>query len=374
MLQGILYPQGIINQMFLLIMIFWSAVATFKYFFSRSFNSKILNATLCVVFLYIVYGGYIIFFGDGVILYDRVSPSDYVYLQNSLISLLPIFLFYSFASKGYLTGERIARYVPLFLVVFICYFFRVAIKTRVQLGTDDITNNSSYLFLSLIPILYYLRRKLLLQYLILVICLLFVTIGMKRGVYLLSFFSIMYFLLTSMVNQPKSKRILMILLFGFISVFSIYYLSKIMDTNEYLIKRLEETIEGKTSGRDRLYSMIWNEIKTENNLLHFLFGRGANSTLKYAGNYAHNDWLETLCNNGILGFGILLYFFITLFTQVGILKKAENYVFHSFVLVVFLLFSKTLFSMSVQDIDVVLSMLLGYGAYIINQQTVSSKV
>ena len=373
MLQGILYPQGIINQTLQMIMILWSGMSACKYLFSRSCDSKILNATSWVVLMYVVYGGYIILFGDGVILYDKEAPSDYVYLQNSLVSLLPIYLFYSFASRGYLTEERMARYISLFLLVFILYFFRIMFKTRVELGTEDITNNASYLFLSLIPLLYFLRNKLLLQYFLLAICIVFVLLGMKRGVYLLAFFSTIYFLFTSLVNQSRIKQIFIILLFGGISIFVINYIAELMDTNEFFMKRLEETIEGKTSGRDTLYSTIWNEIKTEDNLLHFIFGRGANSTLKYAGNYAHNDWLETTCNNGILGLCILVYFFISLFSQIGSLRKTQYYIYYSFILVVFLLFTRTIFSMSIQNIDIASSMLLGYCAYLIKQQVTIPK-
>jgi O-antigen ligase len=371
MLQGVLYPQGIINQTLQMVMIMWGGLAACKYLLSRSCNSKILNATSLLILMYIVYGGYIIFFGDGVTLYDKAAPSDYVYLQNSLASLLPIFLFYSFASRGYLTGERIARYIPLLILVFIVHFLKIMVKTRLQLGTEDITNNASYLFLSMLPILYFLNGKLLLQYLAFAISLAFILMGMKRGVYLLAFFSTIYFLFTSLLHQSRFKQIVIVLLFGSIAIFIINYMAELMDSNEFFIKRIEETLEGKTSGRDRLYSTIWSEIKTENNLLYFIFGRGANSTLKYAGNYAHNDWLETACNNGILGLCLLVYFFITLFSQISALRKAQYYVYHSFIVVVFLLFTKTMFSMSIQDIDIVLSMLLGYSACCIRQQTIN---
>ena len=373
MMQGFLYPQGIINQTLQMVMILWSGMAACKYLLGRACDSKILNATSWLVLMYILYGGYIIFFGDGVTLYDKAAPRDYVYLQNSLASLLPIFLFYSFASRGYLTGERIARYIPLFILVFIVHFLRIMVKTRLQLGAEDITNNASYLFLSLLPILYFLKGKLLLQYLVLSICLAFILMGMKRGVYLLAFFSTIYFLFTSLVNQSRFKQIVMVLFFGSMAIFVINYIAELMDTNEFFMKRLEETIEGKTSGRDRLYSTIWNEIKTEDNLLHFIFGRGANSTLKYAGNYAHNDWLETTCNNGILGLCILVYFFISLFSQIGSLRKTQYYIYYSFILVVFLLFSRTIISMSIQNIDIASSMLLGYGAYLIKQQVTIPK-
>ena len=80
-----------------------------------------------------------------------------------------------------------------------------------------------------------------------------------------------------------------------------------MSNSEYFVSRYEQTLEGNTSGRNDIYENLWNTLLLEPNPLYFYLGRGANSTLNIVGNGAHQDWLETFCNNGLLGVIILFF-------------------------------------------------------------------
>lgn len=74
-----------------------------------------------------------------------------------------------------------------------------------------------------------------------------------------------------------------------------------MDNSAYF----NQTLEGNSSGRDSIYSILWYEFLENGSLFYCLFGFGADATISIAGNFAHNDWLELLINNGLLG--IVLY-------------------------------------------------------------------
>ena len=97
------------------------------------------------------------------------------------------------------------------------------------------------------------------------------------------------------------------------------------------------------------------------NIFYFFFGRGANSTINIIGYFAHQDWLETFCNNGLLGVFILFRFFYVFGKSVWLSKKYfPVMMFFSFLILFFASFSKTMFSMSIQNLNICQSLLLGY--------------
>lgn len=137
-----------------------------------------------------------------------------------------------------------------------------------------------------------------------------------------------------------------------------------MNNSAYFMARIEQTLEGDASGRDVIYGTLWNTLLLESSPFYFYFGRGADSTLRVAGAFAHQDWLETFCNNGLLGIIILLGFFYAFGKNAW---KSRNVfpgmMFYSFITLFIIIFSKTLFSMSIQELDVSESMLMGYFAF-----------
>ena len=137
-----------------------------------------------------------------------------------------------------------------------------------------------------------------------------------------------------------------------------------IETSELFTSRIEDTIEGNSSNRDILYGQLINAFKTETNILNVLFGHGANATIGIAGNYAHQDWLETLTNNGIIGCFILFMFYLSILIRAIKQKNIfQNNMFYSFMILVFILFTKTIFSMSIQDMYIYETLLLGYFTY-----------
>ena len=75
-------------------------------------------------------------------------------------------------------------------------------------------------------------------------------------------------------------------------------------TNDYMMHRLEQTLEGNSSGRDVIYTTAWHAWFDCNNLGHYLFGFGYLGTICHPlmhGYMAHNDWLEILVDYGLVG-------------------------------------------------------------------------
>lgn len=121
-------------------------------------------------------------------------------------------------------------------------------------------------------------------------------------------FESLIFLYYKYKSTPKNKRFMMILLILLlISVISIIFI-RVVESSEYLQLRMERTIEGDVSGRDKIYEnafVAW----TEGDLLQLLFGYGFAQSVNIMGTFAHNDWLELLVCQGLLGVFLYLWIF-----------------------------------------------------------------
>ena len=362
MLQGVLYPQGIINQLLQLIMILWGMIVFGRYVFKQLKLSPFLKSVSMLCLMYIIYGVINILCGRED--FGSFHVSSFIYLKNSLNSLLPIFVFYDLSRRGFLTTDKIKKYIILFIPLTVVLFVKFQSLMLLDSGKDEMTNNLGYMFVSLLPYVYFFYRRPLFQYVIIGILMTFVAVAVKRGAILIFILGTVYFLFTTFKNGSRRKKIVNILLLLILITFVYYLIQYRIEASEYFALRIESTIDGDSSGRDVIYNTIWNEIIQETNVFEFLFGRGANSTIAIAGNYAHQDWLETLCNNGVLGGVVILYFFVSL---LGLIKKSyraiDPYMFDSFLTLSFIILAKTIFSMSIQNLDLYQSLLLGFLVY-----------
>lgn len=365
MLQEVLYPHGIINQSLQLIMLLWSMTAVCRYMVeSTEYSySSILKATFLLIVMYVIYGVINMMFGETMFI------GRYVYLQISLNSLAPIFLFYNFTMNGQLTRDRIRIYLPILILTCILLYYKTEREAILEMNNEEVTNNAGYFFVSLIPFLFFYAKKPILQYLFMGIILLYVVMGMKRGAILIGVISTIVFLYANINNSSKWTKVLTIMLTISIIVGTSVYIGYMMDNSDYFMVRVEQTLEGDTSNRDIIYGSLWNSLLSEQSPLNFYLGRGANSTLRVIGSFAHQDWLETFCNNGLLGVFILFSFFYTFGKNAWKSRHSfSGMMLYSFVSLFIIIFGKTLFSMSIQDLGVAESMLIGYFAYWVEQE------
>lgn len=362
-LQGVLYSPGIINRILQLIIIIWAFIECLNVLHTK-LRSPILKSLLFLLSMYIIYGSWIILFGDNITLKGGRAPSDYIYLQNSLNSLLPIFLFYRYTKLNLLTHRRIITYTYIFVLVAVLSFYKLQNNSILMTGRDEITNNIGYLFVSLIPFVYFFYKRSITQYILLGFLLLFIFMSMKRGAILIGTLSTIIFLYTNFKNTNLKKKFVLILLTSFFLIIGVNYLKKMLETSDYFVSRIEDTMEGNTSNRDILYGRLIDAFNEETNILNILFGHGANATIGIAGNYAHQDWLETLTNNGIIGCLILFMFYAGIFTTaIKQRNKFQTSMFYSFITLFLIVFSKSIFSMSIQDMCIYETLLLGYFTY-----------
>ena len=371
-LQGLLYPQGAINQILQLVMLLWAMVVAVPYILNIKNNPRVLNALNVLVLMYTVYGVCYLLFGTPYVIVESGNAiTKYIYLQNSLNSLLPIYLFYHYTRIGYLSEQRIKPYLITFFLMSIILFFTGYQDESGQLMADEVgllTNNMGYMWLSLLPFLFFLYERPFVQFLMLVVIMFFILLGMKRGAILLGTLATIYFLFRTYRNTNSVRTKTIIIVFSALVVLgTISYIGYLYTNNDYFVQRIENTQEGNVSNRDVLYTQLIEHFMNEQSVLRVLFGNGANYTLVVAMNYAHQDWLETLINNGVMGVLILLVFYLSLFKCMRKLFKPlrleTSHLAAAFCMLWCLMLGKTMFSMSIQDMSPLTTLPLGYLIY-----------
>lgn len=291
--------------------------------------------------------------------YDLPDTSPIRYLQSIYISLLPIFSFYYFAKKQSIT-EKYLKLVAIILIVatIASYYYNMETILSLNEGAEEITNNVGYSFVALLPLLVVFKKQPILQISLVIVCFTFVMQGMKRGAILIGTVMLIYFVWNLLRSTQGKQRVLVVVLLFIAGAFAFSMVSEMLTNSDYFVQRIEATKEGNSSGRDIIYSKIWESYLNETNFIQLLLGRGPNYTVKIAGNYAHQDWLELLCNLGLVGVVVYFYYFIGLAKDILYFRNNATVV-TILSLVFILLFLKSMFSMSYGGVDLSVSLCLG---------------
>ena len=301
-LQGVLYPTGgAISTGLLGINLLVSINCAIK-IWQMPNNPPYIKGLNLLVLMFTIYGFYLILMNPSTVYYrmSGMSMASYNYIKSIYLSILPIYAFYYFSLKGYLTAERLRWWAVVFCISCVVSYYlnmQQALEKLLERGSsvEETTNNVGYLFLSLIPIWVVYRRKPLLQYAGLAFCMAFILMGMKRGA---------------------------ILIGGVVVLYLIWQIIKNSRRKQHLINLKKTPIQ-------------------------YLFGRGANGTLEILGVFAHNDWLEIAVNQGLLGIAVYAVYWKQFYSTWRQSTNIEAKTILALVGIIY--FAKTIFSMSYAD-------------------------
>lgn len=364
--QGFLFGEGLLARLILVLFVgisfyYWMYAIT-KY--KLPFPLKMLSILLVI---WTLYGIPPILFGSKAAVSEGFET--YHYLKTIYISMLPIYTFYVFSQKKILTDSILRGWFVAFIIVAIgnyYYGMQKALNLMVEKGVDasEATNNSGYFvatLLCLVPVFY---NKKFLLYSVMGICLFFTISSFKRGAILSALLCcciIVWYSLKSQKFEVRKKRKtfrIWVLLFVFIVV-GCFFVANILATSDYFSYRLEQTLEGSSSGRDDIYSSFLNYFMSENSFKTFLFGNGAYGTLEIFGCFAHNDWLEIAIDNGLFLLVLYAVYWVSLLVTLSRGDKQSYYttIFASFVIIYFL---RSFLSMSYSDVTPYASCAIGF--------------
>jgi len=340
---------------------FYTIYALYKY----KMPSYMKGLTLLVA-MFTVYGVGLMLSGRVIITSWGVTTSNYNYLKNIYVSLLPIFPFYVFTRQRKLNVDMIRFWSLLFILLTILSFFSTKQLFVSEYGKVEFTNNLGYTFLSIIPLLVFWRRNRTVQFLGLAVIMIFILLCFKRGAIIIGTLSILIFLFQTTKESSQRQKLWTIILSIIVLVIGVFFIQNLIETSDYFNRRIEDTLEGK-SGRDELFGVFWNHFINESNPFIFIFGNGANATLTISDNYAHNDWLELAINQGILGVVFYLVYWIMFYKSWR--RSSFNKEIHLAIgLSLLIYFMKTLFSMSYGGMTLYSNICIGYCMAILSHE------
>lgn len=356
--QGLFYPSGsIISQAVLLLYLLMGLFFFIKTIFLKNNPSFVkiwilffLMQGICFIFSHkIVYG----LVNEAI---GKVTTFDQ--FKGIASFSLTFFVSYYVARKKTVSEKFLISVAIIFIILASIRFFYSAFMLRNTLGRDDVTNNVSYIILALVsyvPIVYKWKKLVSFMLLLLITCL--VIMGAKRGAILsfgiVSIFSLFYYC----KNNVLSAKLVFSMFIVVVAIVCFSYYQ--YESNEYLQRRMELTTQGDTSNRDIAYYQLFNYWLEDTNIVTFIVGNGAAHSVKVWGNYAHNDWLELLINNGLIG--VILYFLLLLKIRIYIAKSSLEFCFRwSAYIVLVIWFLKSIYSMGYMDIgSSIMTFLLG---------------
>lgn len=360
-IQGTIYPMGSVIPRICLVLVLLITL----YFWVQSFQKyriptplRVLNILILILFVYALfyqmYGNFAFRSFDGF----KYTAADNI--RTLIASMLPVYPIYLFTIKGYLNKKNIRIWFFVFLVVATFQFFAYE-SARLEMSiydTDGLTNNISYYFLALLPLVFLYRKSKILMYVCILYIMCFLIYGMKRGAILIGFCVILYIIYKDFKNSSVRKKVLISILVTLVSVFVVKYIMDLAASSNYFQYRLEQTLEGESSGRDSYYHFFFEHFFNENDIIKFLFGGGAYYTVKLNGNLAHNDWLELLTNQGLLGVSLLFAYWMTWSRYILRTRNSQYFpvLFSSFLI----FFVKSLMSMSIMDTLIYGMLPIGY--------------
>lgn len=292
-------------------------------------------------------------------------------------SISPIYAYYYFA-KHDLIDERWFRTVLIFLVVAV--YYKELDEKRNQLShyvhiEEDVTNYIGYYWASLVAFIYFFKGKPMIQYPLLTAFTIMTVSNFKRGAIISLIVVVLIFIFYSLKNNSTFSKIVSAVLVCSVAYIIFDFITDLYLNNDYFAGRIEATMEGRTSNRDNIWSELWDFYNRGPSPLHMLFGYGAQSTVRYIGIQAHNDWLEFLINYGILGLGMYLFYWIRALKEYLLAKtlvsKEIQLIFLSCLTIMFL---KTFFSMSLNDIFFGMAALIGFCVSKIEQEKKTAEI
>ncbi len=345
-LQGALYPSGsIVSQGILLIYLLFGFFC-----FVKTFGNRVTPRCIMIWSVFFLIHG----------LCFLISPKEVVGMKNEAIGrvatfnqfkeiatfMLTLFIGYYYSYKNKTSEKYILWFGIIFFLSSVVQYYYSLSQLMIKYG-EETTNNAGYTMLTVVPYLpIVFKRKRILGIIMAVVIVALIMWSAKRGALIClagsAIFSLFYYLKT---HKVRLKTIMVIILLSFVVGYFVY--QQYLD-NEYLQSRMEATMEGKSSNRDVAYSQLFNHWLNETNPLLFLFGNGTAQTITVWGNYGHNDWLELLIDNGLVGALVYFAMFITTIsyirkTRLSKLNKMSAY------LCVLILFMQSCFSMGFSD-------------------------
>jgi hypothetical protein len=246
---------------------------------------------------------------------NNSNPYHISMIKGVLLTLMIFYPFYFFSNQNIIKTKNLTSFLLLMIPLFILQYYLNSEKILNERVSNklDVVNNISYLFVGLIPYVFLLKQKKIVAPIIMLILIFFIIESSKRGALFSGVIGLLFFIYFQIRTIEKKNRFKGYLYLTTAIIGISYFTFNLFKNNEYLTLRLENILEGESSGRNTIYFNLLYYWVQSDNFINLIFGYGfaASIQLSKTGNFAHNDWLELLTNFGIFGVTIYCILFIT---------------------------------------------------------------
>lgn len=350
----------------LVILIAFSLYKTFYVIGKYKFELFMKGLTLSFSMLSL-YGIYHLFFGPtrhiSTLFGQGFTIPTFFYLKYIYCSIPAVYVYYYYAKRGVFSYKSLTKYTLFFVITTIPAFFNYYSVTAGSNGAyvDGLTNNVGYKFVPIMALAFIISKW---RNIIEIVSYIFIVLSLKRGAILIGTISFLAYLYTNIKTSKGIKKFGTIAFSIFIIIIASFFIIHFFENSQGFQQRVEMTLNGNSSGRDIIAKSLFDAFKNQNDALVILFGNGADATIDIAGNYAHNDWLELLINQGILGVSVFALFYVLWFKNyLRMRKEVPRSISMAFAIVLIGSFGSSIFSMAYTAFSPPISIVIGYCLY-----------
>ena len=257
-------------------------------------------------------------------LYWIVSPSEVNGVIGEAIGIRPTWDFlkcFLYANISFYTFFHICihssigyKHITVWCIIiailklFQMYAMRAQIMYEALYNIQGVQMAAGYVFAGLIAYTMFIERNFY-RVCVCTFLLVCVFLSVKRGAIMLGSIFYIWIIYETYFNNKKKVKISNIFVAIVILLIVGYGVIEYVSNNEFIMRRLDKTLEGDASNREDMYPMMMG-IVYNSSLFDIVLGHGMIQTVTLIGNYAHNDWFETVIDFGIIPLVLLFLFFV----------------------------------------------------------------
>lgn len=343
-------PIMLVLQMVILVLF----IISIPRYISKGLGEGFINKLLLLSLVFIIY-----------YIFSERSGRSTVVLKSLLYCLLVAVPFYT----QKIEERQTSKFFWLLSLCGVAAFYYALTSMR---EVDENAYGGGYLVLVALPLgLYNLRnKKYRIRAIWIVFILICVVVSLKRGDILAAGLGILAyyaFLLKATSTKGKFKNLFWVVVMAFIFIaFASYFIgsSKLAQT------RMIDTQEGNSSNRDILYAYYWNYFLSSPKEIQIIGNGFSGTSFIWTGSMAHNDWLEILIDEGLIG---IFFYILVIVSMIRLLTRRTipNEYKPIIAMIAAIVLVKSFFSMMLFSMPTtILFALLGY---MLNPQTIDNE-
>lgn len=256
---------------------------------------------------------------------DKTQTGDYI--TNIMYIFTPMFvLVSSFNSAMHTDFERLDKFAFLLLLLALAIQYVLIFKEVNFFLTNHLA--SSYYVLYALPLVLLFESKWIKLFAIIVVTIILFSSFKRSGVLALAVSLVVYIMISQFVKKKlKPASVLTAIALIAIAGVAFYFLATDNSTGNTILDRFENVDQDQGSGRIPLWEQTIRMIEDQD-LSNQIIGNGFNTVLRESTLQlsAHNDFLETAYDFGIIGLLIYIGAFFTLFFVVfKMIRKKSRY-------------------------------------------------